>query len=229
VIQYTAPPDAPAEGTPPDPPDDDSSTPVDNGRMPARLPTALLVCAVLAALAGAALIVVDRGGNGGPLAPTALPAKASSRAASAQAAHPAPGRHTYTPPARPSPPPPKPPSPSPSASPSASQSPSSLFGINLGNTGALVVDIQRRLADLGLLYAAPDGSAYRDSSLTLIEVQQQRGPNPDSTGYYGKATDFAIMAFKRHFVNNDQGPVPPGGCDIPTFARLHQQTADYAS
>lgn len=120
-------------------------------------------------------------------------------------------------------------SPSPSASPSASPSPSTApFGINLGSTGVIVLDIQRRLVDLGLLNAAPDGSTYRDSQWTLVEVQQQRGPTPDGTGYYGKATDFAIMAFKRHFLANDQGPVPPGGCDIPTYARLHQETASFA-
>jgi hypothetical protein len=230
LLQHATPTDTPTQPTPPDPPDDDSSAPLDNGRIPARLPTALLVCAVLAALAGAALIVIDHGGNGGPLAPTALPAKASTRPASGQAMRPAPGRHSYAAPPPPSAAPPKPASPSPSTSPSASPSATGPhFGVYLGSTGAIVVDIQRRLADLGFLYAAPDGSTYRDSGWTLSEVQQQRGPDPDGTGYYGKATDFAIMAFKRHFLDNDQGPVPAGGCDIPTYARLHLATADNAS
>jgi peptidoglycan hydrolase-like protein with peptidoglycan-binding domain len=96
-----------------------------------------------------------------------------------------------------------------------------------GSTGAAVADVQRRLADLGLLSSSPDVSIYRDSQWTLWEIQQQRGPSPDTGGYYGQATDDAIMAFKRHFLDNDQGPVPPGSCDAATYAKLHSETASY--
>ena len=98
-----------------------------------------------------------------------------------------------------------------------------------GSTGVFVVDIQRRLSSLGLLTPFSGSSAFRDSGWTLWEVQQQRGPSPDVSGYYGRATDYAIMAFKRHFLNNDQGPVPSGDCDAQTYAKLWQETASSAN
>lgn len=103
------------------------------------------------------------------------------------------------------------------------------MSLNQGSTGSFVVDIQRRLSELGLLTSSSGSSSFRDSGWTLWEVQQQRGPSPDVGGYYGKATDYAIIAFKRHFLNNDEGPVPSGGCDAQTYVKLWQETASFTS
>jgi hypothetical protein len=209
---------------------DDSSDRQDGGgRAPARLPTAVWISAVLAAIAGAALILVDQGHGSDPLAPSALPAKASSPAPASYASHsviPPSRTHSASPRASHSASPSK--SAGPTASASATASPGSgTTPVNLaqGSTGAAVVDVQRRLADLGLMTSFSGSSSFRDSGWTLWEVQQQRGPSPDVSGYYGKATDYAIIAFKHHFMNNDDGTLPSGGCDAQTYAKLLQETA----
>lgn len=218
---------------PPEPPAKDRDAD-GRGRTPARLPTAVWISAVLAAIAGAALILVDQGHGSDPLAPSALPVKASSRAASPYASHSA----AVTSPSH-SPRPSHTPAPSksagPSASPSATPSPGDSGLVTLpmalgqGSTGVFVADVQRRLADLGLLTPISGSSSFRDSGWTLWEVDQQRGPSPDADGYYGKATDYAIIAFKRHFLESDQGPVPPGGCDAQTYLKLRQETSGYTN
>lgn len=234
VIQRTQPAPVVATQPPRDAGSDDSADSSDGdggGRTPARLPTAVWISAVLAAIAGAALILVDQGHGSDPLAPSALPAKASSRAPASYASHPAtPPSAAHSPSSSPS----HAAAPSKSAGPSATPSPTATPGgsgltvpmsLDQGSTGVFVADIQRRLSDLGLLSSSSGSSSFHDSGWTLWEVQQQHGPSPDAGGYYGKATDYAIIAFKRHFLNNDQGPVPSGGCDAQTYAKLWQETA----
>jgi hypothetical protein len=240
VIKYPGPPCAVEPSSPPsEPPGDGDSAARGNGgggrRTPGRLPTAVWISAVLAALAGAALILVDQGHDGDPLAPTALPAKASHSAPAQPTSTPPPSPAAHSPSARPSTAPQPPPSRS-ATSHSASAPPSSepsgtgaFVTLSQGSAGAAVVDVQRRLSDLGLLSASPDDSIYRDSQWTLWEIQQQRGPSPDTGGYYGQATDYAIMAFKRHYLDNDQGPVPPGSCDAATYSKLFSETASFTT
>jgi len=228
---------------PPEPPRDagsDDSSDGGDGRdggskSPARLPTAVWISAFLAAIAGAALILVDQGHGSDPLAPSALPAKASSQAPASYASHPVTSPSpAHSPSTRPNQTTAPSKSAGPSTSPSTSVSPGGSgltlpMSLNQGSTGSFVVDIQRRLSDLGLLTSFSGSSSFRDSGWTLWEVQQQRGPSPDVGGYYGKATDYAIIAFKRHFLNNDEGPLPSGGCDAQTYVKLWQETASFTS
>lgn len=224
---------------PPGPPRDADSDESSDGqdadggsRSPARLPTAVWISAFLAAIAAAALILVDQGHGSDPLAPSALPAKASSPAPSS-------ATHAATPPSPEQSPSSRPSHTAAASKPAPSTSPSSTvpggsgltlpMSLSQGSTGAFVVDIQRRLSSLGLLTSVQGSSSFRDSSWTLWEVQQDRGPNADSNGYYGRATDYAIIAFKRHFLNNDQGPVPSGGCDAQTYVKLWQETAGFGN
>ncbi|MBS2966771.1 hypothetical protein KGA66_27290, partial [Actinocrinis puniceicyclus] len=63
------------------------------GRKPSRLPTTILVSVLLAAIAGTALVLIDVGRSGGPLAPDAMPTRPITQSQAGQPAHPAAPSH----------------------------------------------------------------------------------------------------------------------------------------
>jgi hypothetical protein len=218
-----------------DGPPEHESSPRHNGR-PSRLPTAVLISAVLGACAGVALVMFNIGHSPDPLAPTALPTMAATHSPS-----PSPSP-TPKPSPKPSPsPPPKPspsrasaspshsPSPSPSATPSrasASPSPSTVASFATINwttsPDPRVADIQRRLTKLGYLQLNRSGQ-YFDTYRTQSKTGWQ--PSPDGSGIYQNATDMAVRVFKYDYLQHDQGPPPGQGCDTRTYQALVNATS----
>lgn len=196
-----------------------------------KLPTAVWISALLAACAGAALVLINAGNSMDPLAPTALPTRPAS---------PSPTPHP-SPSAKPLPTPSPSPTPSLSASPShsasasastsasatASPSPSVVasFSTIYWTTSAdpRVADIQRRLVQLNYLTVTSDGK-YADTSRTLNLYQTDWKPQPDAAGMYHNTTDMAIRAFKYDYMQHGHGQPSPG-CDTQTYQALVNATS----
>jgi hypothetical protein len=198
-----------------------------------RLPTTVGISILLAVAAGTALVLLNLGHTGGPLAPTAMPTKPAATNSLTPQASQSPASH---PEARP------PASPSHGAitaqshSAAPSQSPTRTPGAGPGASGAsfttinwtndsqpIVVDIQTRLARLGYLELSLDGSRYYITQRTFDDVQSQ--PVPDGVGYYQNTTDSAIRAFEFDYLQHRQGQLPGGGCSSQTYQALVQATS----
>ncbi len=198
-----------------------------------RLSTTVGVSAVLAAIAAAALVLLDVGRSSDPLAPTAMPTKATTHNPTPHPSHPA------------APPPKVGPSPSPihssagpshSPSPSVTVSPSRSAGPSPSTVPSFstiywtssvdprVVDIQRRLDELNYLRRTSDGE-YTVTSRTLSRDPGNWRPPSDDPGYYRNATDMAIRAFKFDYLQHGQGQPPPPGCDTRTYQALVNATS----
>jgi hypothetical protein len=205
-----------------------------------RLSTTVGISALLAAFAGAALVMLDSGRSGAPLAPTALPTKSVTHSPIAQAAPPATRSRTASPPASASRATTSPSRASATATaPSAMPSRSSAAGTSAdsspvaGNFGTLywttdsevlVVDMQQRLAKLNYLGLSHDGSQYWDTGRTLGYLDGWT-PNPDGIGYYQHATDSGIRAFEFEYIQHRHGQFPGNGCSVQTYQALVRATS----
>jgi hypothetical protein len=198
----------------------------------ARLPTTVGISILLAVAAGTALVLLNLGHTGGPLAPTAMPTKpAATSSLTPQASH----SPTSNPEARPAASPNHAVTSAQSHSAAPSQSATRTPGASPGASGAsfatiywtttpepIVVDIQTRLARLGYLELSADGSRYYVTQRTSNDVQSQSVP--DGVGYYQNSTDAAIRAFEFDYLQHRQGQLPGSGCSSQTYTALVQAT-----
>jgi hypothetical protein len=204
----------------------------DYGRS-SRLPTTVGVSILLAVIAGTALVLINLGHSGDPLAPTAMPTmQATTSRPTPQLSHsPAPSHR-----ASPSVPPSHAATPTPSHTVTASQSATRAPGAGPAGSSAgfttiywtndpepVVFDMQMRLSRLGYLEITRDGSHYATTQQTFDDVQWQAVP--DGVGYYQNATDSAIRAFEFDYLQHRQGQLPGGGCSSQTYRALVQATS----
>jgi hypothetical protein len=205
-----------------------------------RLPTAVVLSAALGAIAGTALVMLNLGHSGEPLAPTALPTKAlasphttapqpavshvataPSHKAGASSSAPSGHASAATPPGAPAPA-------GPSTHPIAAV-PADGVGASFAtiywttDSEPLVLDIQQRLDRLGYLRPAQGASQYTITQRTFDDVQWH--PNPDGAGYYQNSTDSAVRAFEFDYLQHRRGQLPGGGCSSQTYQALVRATS----
>jgi hypothetical protein len=230
---------ATADANTPDTSDTNSADTNTDSSRPSRLSTTVGISILLGIIAGTALVLINLGVSGEPLAPTAMPTKPVATRSSAPnaSASPSPAAaHKADPGAAPSHQAPPVPVPSRSAAPSQSSTApnhtiaavpapgtTSFATITWTNTSEpVVVDIQSRLTKLGYLVLSDDGSQYTTTQKTFDDVQ--RWAPADLVGYYQNSTDSAIRSFEFDFLQHHRGQLPPGGCSSQTYQALVQAT-----